>query len=317
MENADKWVHPTRYSGEYPDGWAGYTFLDYDKNYNTYHPGEDYNWGIKGDDDLGQAVVATASGIIVFTSKAATGYGNMIVIKHTLGYNLKRFIKETYGIDTNELYSLYAHLQDILVSVGNKIDTGALIAHVGKTGTQWPHLHSEIYAPIGELAQRDFRFYPTVDKGWTKEKVKQYYLPAYKFIEATKQLEDLLDTFLGKSKDYWLQVEKDRTNLLNQIGEIEKKWSLKLEENNKQHEIEISNLNNLVLEAKKAQEKAEEQAKLIDKNFNNMIEKKNITIEELKKENNRLIGQNAENFKFWESIKIAINIFLKNIGVGR
>lgn len=311
MENADKWIQPTRFTGEYPDGWAGYTFLDYDKNYNVYHPGEDYNFGLTGFDDLGQAVVASASGIVVFASKSSTDYGNMIVIKHTLGYNVKRFIKETYGIDTNELYSLYAHLQDILVSVGNKISVDALIGHVGNTGTQYPHLHFEIYAPIGELAQTDFRFYPTVDKGWVKEKIQKFYLPAYKFIEATKQLEYLLDSFLGKPKDYWLQVEKDRENLLVQLGETEKNWAIRLEEKEKEHQIKISELETQVLEAQKAKETAEQSAKVIGDNFQEMSEKKNKEIDELKKRNSQLLSDNAKKYTFWEAFQLMIKTLKK------
>lgn len=314
MDNAQRWVHPTRYSGEYPD-WSGYTFLDYDSNFKTYHPGEDYNWGVEGNSDLGQAVVATAKGTIVHVSKSTTGYGNLIVIKHTLGYNLKRFIKEMYGIDTNELYSLYAHLQDILVSVGNEIDAGALIAHVGSTGTAWAHLHFEIFAPIGDLLKVDWRFYPTVGTGWTKEKTQQYYLPAYKFIEATKQIDDLLDTYLGKPKAYWEQVEKDRESLLKQVGEKDKQWALKLEAAQKLSEIEIGKLKDQLLESGKAREKAEKTAQEVTDKFAQKEAGYKDEIEKLKIRNSQLIDQNAETFKFWEAVRIAVTIAKKNVGL--
>lgn len=313
MENANTWVQPTRFSGEYPNGFAGYTFLDFDQNYNTYHPGEDYNWG-GGNDDLGQDVVATSSGVVIYANKLATGYGNMVVIKHTLGYNLKRYIKDTYGIDTNELYSLYAHLQDFSVKVGDAVTSGQVIAKVGNTGTTWAHLHFEIYAPIGDLAKTAFRFYPSVATGWTKEKTKLYYLPAYFLIEATKQLPDLIDSFLGKPKDYWLQVEKDRESLLAQVGEIDRNWAAKYEKMEKEKQIEISTLTEQVLQQTKAREQAEAKLQTETANFASEIEKKNNEITSLKSQISQLINDNADNYKFWDAIRLVFAVFKKKIG---
>ena len=107
---------------------------------NVWHSGDDYNLGY-GNQDLGQSVKCCASGIVIHTSKSTVGYGNIVVIKHQLGYNLKRFIKQTYGIDTDVLYSFYAHLQDFIVAVGNEIDGDALIGHVGK----WNHISSPTF----------------------------------------------------------------------------------------------------------------------------------------------------------------------------
>src|SRR3990167_7561440 len=301
MENANTWVQPTRFSGEYPNGFAGYTFLDYDANYNTYHPGEDYNWGA-GNADLGQDVVASSSGIVIYANKLSTGYGNMVVIKHALGYNLKRYVKDTYGIDTNELYSLYAHLQDYFIKVGDKVEN---------TGTTYAHLHFEIYAPIGEMATLGFRFYPTVASGWTKEKTKQFYLPAYFLIEATKQLADLQDSYLGKPKEYWLQVEKDRESLLKQVGEIDKTWAQRLENLEKEKQIEISNLNEQVLQHTLAREQAEKTLQTEQAKFSDTIAVKDKEIVELKKKNSQLLDDNAENYTFMEALKLLVRTLKK------
>ncbi len=311
MENANTWVQPTRFSGEYPNGFAGYTFLDYDQNYNTYHPGEDYNFGVGGFDDLGQDVVATSSGVVIYANKLSTGYGNMVVIKHTLGYNLKRYIKDTYGIDTNELYSLYAHLQDFSVKVGDAVTPGQVIAKLGNTGTTYPHLHFEIYAPIGDLAKTSFRFYPSVATGWTKEKTKLYYLPAYFLIEATKQLPDLIDSFLGKPKDYWLQVEKDRESLLKQVGEIDKNWATKFENMEKEKQIEIGNLTEQVLQQTQAREQAESKLQTAQTEFNSNLEKKDNEITSLKTKISQLIDDNAENYTFMEALRLVIKTLKK------
>ncbi len=223
MKLADKWVHPTMFTGDWPN-WNGFTFLQWHTKNNVWHSGDDYNLGY-GNQDLGQSVKCCASGIVIHASKSTVGYGNIVVIKHQLGYNLKRFIKQTYGIDTDVLYSFYAHLQDFIVAVGNEIDGDALIGHVGKSGTTSPHLHFEVYAPIGELEKKGWRFYPM---GWPKEKVQQFWLPAYKFIEASKQIVELGEGFLGKPEKYWLQVEKDRESLLDQIGKVDGKWAVKV-----------------------------------------------------------------------------------------
>jgi len=258
MKLAEKWVHPTIFTGNWPD-WSGYTWLDYNKSNNTYHPGDDYNFGY-GDQDLGQDVASVSAGIVVHTSKSTIGYGNIIIIKHQIGYNLKRFILTQYGIDTDTLYSFYAHLKDILVAVGNEVDTGSLIGHVGKSGTELAHLHFEIYASIGDLVGKDWRFWPT---GWSKEQIAKCWLPAYKFIEATKQAEDITETFLGKPRAYWEQVEKDREGLLRQIGEVEGVWAKKLET----AEIEIGTLKEELLKRDEEIKKRDDTIRIMGEDF--------------------------------------------------
>lgn len=180
-------IQPTEFTGLYPQGWAGYTFLDYDQASNTFHPGDDYNWGTYGDADLGKAVVATAKGTCIYSGSDTVGYGNMIVLSHKLNDRERIFIKHTYNIDTVLLYSLYGHLQERMVAVGNTVDSGSLIGRIGKSGTQYAHLHFEIYAPIGELANKPWRFYPV---GWSKEQIKKYWLPPFLFINAYKNFMD-------------------------------------------------------------------------------------------------------------------------------
>jgi murein DD-endopeptidase MepM/ murein hydrolase activator NlpD len=60
-------------------------------------------------------------------------YGLAIVILHDFGYNNK------------QLYTVYAHLSEILVVKGQRVETGDLIGLSGDTGfTTAPHLHFEI-----------------------------------------------------------------------------------------------------------------------------------------------------------------------------
>lgn len=176
----EKLAQPTRYSGIYPQGWGGYTFLDYDPNSNAYHPGEDYNYG-GGDADLGQPVLATLPGKVVYSGSDSVGYGNMIVIEHTLTPQMRAFIKAKYGIDTPVIASLYAHLQERWVTLGAPVSGGQQIGRLGKSGVQYAHLHFEIYNPNGELLTQPWRFYPV---GWTQARIKRNWLPAFLFIEA-------------------------------------------------------------------------------------------------------------------------------------
>lgn len=177
----DKYTHPTQFTGTYPD-WAGFTWLDWDAPSNSFHPGDDYNKGPYGDSDLGQPVYAVYKWRVVHCSRASSGYGNMVVLEHNLTQPQKDFIKQKYNITTNQVYSLYAHLTDYNVSIGNTGERGALIGRLGKTGNagNYAHLHCELYAPIGEMAALDWRFYPI---GWTKARIQKYWLPIYSFIE--------------------------------------------------------------------------------------------------------------------------------------
>lgn len=306
--NADKFCHPTKFTGNWPD-WNGYTWLDWVASANCYHPGEDYNFGY-GDQDLGQDIVATAAGTIFHTSKRTTGYGNLIIMKHLLGYKLKRFIKETYGIDTNELYSLYAHLKDILVAPGNKLEAGALIAHVGKTGTRSPHLHFELYSLWKDLKNTSYRFYPV---GWSKEKVKENWLPAYQFIESTKNLESY-NQFLGKPKEYWLQVEKDRENFWKQL-EAKDAIFLKVQQELERQLKELKSANSQL-----GQEIAKlggDAIKLLNIH-KNQLDGKDAIIEALKGEivkleNQvaRLLSEQAEDYEIAEAFKLFIRTLKK------
>ncbi len=89
-----------------------------------YHPGIDIaNRSAPG-------VAATDGGIVrVAGWPDNTGYGNRIVLDHGNGYT-----------------SLYAHLSNIYVSVGESVSRGQLIGQMGSTGrSTGTHLHLEIH----------------------------------------------------------------------------------------------------------------------------------------------------------------------------
>ncbi|MEO5602466.1 MAG: M23 family metallopeptidase [Cyclobacteriaceae bacterium] len=97
---------------------------------NPYHKGLYEHVGIDIAVPRGTTIHATASGIIkeVKKSELQAGYGNYIEIDHS-----------------NGIVTRYAHLQDIRVGYGKKVNKGELIGTVGTSGGSIaPHLHYEI-----------------------------------------------------------------------------------------------------------------------------------------------------------------------------
>lgn len=77
---------------------------------------------------VGKPVYCTGNGVVTIIRKARSGYGNRVTIKHGFGYK-----------------TLYAHLHDIMVNVGDTVTRGQKIGTVGNTGSSTgPHLHYEV-----------------------------------------------------------------------------------------------------------------------------------------------------------------------------
>jgi len=78
----------------------------------------------------GTPILASAGGIVVRAKNSGwnTGYGKVVAIMHE-----------------NGTQTLYAHMSETLVKVGDRVDQGGLIGLVGSTGrSTGPHLHFEI-----------------------------------------------------------------------------------------------------------------------------------------------------------------------------
>ncbi len=102
--------------------------------YAWYHPGIDIaNRAAPG-------VAASDGGTVVVAGwPDSWGYGNRVVIDHGNGYR-----------------SLYAHLSNVYVSVGETVSRGQLVGQMGSTGrSTGTHLHMEIHykgVPVNPLA---------------------------------------------------------------------------------------------------------------------------------------------------------------------
>ena len=93
------------------------------QGYRAYHPANDIAV------DLGTPIKPLGPGIVEFAGRVNDGKGNIVIIDH--GDSLK---------------SLYAHMGQIDVGVGNVVNTNTQIGTVGLTGhTTGPHVHFEIY----------------------------------------------------------------------------------------------------------------------------------------------------------------------------
>lgn len=76
---------------------------------------------------LGSPVHAANSGKIIYVGRMS-GYGNLVIIKHSENY-----------------FTAYAHMQSYKVKKGETVKQGAMIGEVGRTGrAKSPHLHFEV-----------------------------------------------------------------------------------------------------------------------------------------------------------------------------
>jgi lipoprotein NlpD len=85
------------------------------------------NKGVDIAGKLGDAVIASAGGRVVYSGQGLRGYGKLIIIKHN-----------------NTFLSAYAHNREILVKEGQNVVKGQKIAEIGNTDADQPKLHFEI-----------------------------------------------------------------------------------------------------------------------------------------------------------------------------
>ena len=76
----------------------------------------------------GTPVKSAAAGKVVSMNRSGGAYGLHVVVQHSGG-----------------VYTLYAHLSAITVSVGQSVSAGQQVGRVGSTGNSGgPHLHFEV-----------------------------------------------------------------------------------------------------------------------------------------------------------------------------
>jgi len=108
------------------------------------------HFGMDFSAEIGTPIYATGNGEVIRADSKSSGFGNHIRIDHGYGY-----------------ITIYAHLNDYNVSVGQTVKRGDLIGFVGNSGrSRGPHLHYEVHLngerlnPVnfyyGELSAEEF-----------------------------------------------------------------------------------------------------------------------------------------------------------------
>lgn len=106
------------------------------------HHGMDFT-GPEGSD-----IFATGDGVVITAGYSFYGYGNRIIIDHGYGYK-----------------TVYAHLKDINVDVGDKVKRGDVIGTLGNTGrSTGAHLHYEVRHYNNPVNPINFYFNDMSDK---------------------------------------------------------------------------------------------------------------------------------------------------------
>lgn len=118
-------------------------------SYQGKQVGESYHLGIDLASVINAEVPAANSGRVIFCGTLGI-YGNLVVIDHGLG-----------------LMSLYAHLEDIQVKVGDVVQKAQIIGHTGMTGLAFgDHLHFGILVGGVEVTPIEW-----LDPKWIRDNV--------------------------------------------------------------------------------------------------------------------------------------------------
>ncbi|MBI1879882.1 MAG: peptidoglycan DD-metalloendopeptidase family protein [Chloroflexi bacterium] len=139
---------------------------DYKTRFGVWHPGEDWNGTGGGDTDLGAPVYAISNGRVAFADYNPKSWGNIVLLEHALP-------------DGVRVWSQYAHLQQLMVTAGQKVPRGQQLGTIGKGANDvYPaHLHFEIRR--NDLSPGNWK--PIVDS--RDQVLANYYYPS-EFIKA-------------------------------------------------------------------------------------------------------------------------------------
>ena len=110
-----------------PSIWPANGFVS--SPYGLRWGGSDFHPGMDIANDMGTPIVATADGTVTVAGWNSGGYGNMVDIDHG-----------------NGIMTRYGHASQVLVSAGQYVRKGQLIAYMGSTGfSTGPHVHYEVH----------------------------------------------------------------------------------------------------------------------------------------------------------------------------
>ncbi len=100
------------------------------------HLGEDWNGRGGGDSDYGDPIYAAGRGVVVISENVRVGWGNCVIVRSAY--------RERDG-SIRMVDSLYAHLNERKVKVGEVVERGQLVGTMGSNFGMYPvHLHFEM-----------------------------------------------------------------------------------------------------------------------------------------------------------------------------
>jgi len=112
------------------------------------HYGEDWNGRGGGDSDLGNPVYACGDGVVTWAYDVHVGWGNVVLIRHAY--------RDPATGQVKYCDSLYGHLNEIMVKVGQLVKRGQQVGTIGSNHGMYPaHLHFEIRHNISTGMLRD------------------------------------------------------------------------------------------------------------------------------------------------------------------
>ncbi len=112
------------------------------------HFGEDWNGRGGGNTDLGDPVYAISNGIVVWAYDVKAGWGNVAIIRHAY--------RDPATGQVKHCDSLYGHLREMDVKVGQEVKRGDKIGTIGTNrGMYAAHLHFEIRHDLSVGMQRN------------------------------------------------------------------------------------------------------------------------------------------------------------------
>lgn len=111
-----------------PGGWEDKVTSEFGYRQNPTGAGSEGHTGLDMGVPLGTEVRAVKDGKVLFVRYKQTGYGYHVAIDHGGG-----------------MVTLYGHCSEILVTEGQTVTAGQVIARSGSTGrSTGPHLHLEV-----------------------------------------------------------------------------------------------------------------------------------------------------------------------------
>jgi len=121
--------------------------FDIEKAFSTYSYGDVFfkdvvHTGIDIPGDIGTPILAVGNGRIIYAGQGIYRGGNNILDDP---YGKAVVIEHSFSYQGEALFTLYAHLDEILVSIGDSVTSGQIVGLMGDTGqTTGPHLHFEV-----------------------------------------------------------------------------------------------------------------------------------------------------------------------------